>query len=99
MPMHAESTSGSRADPSAVPLADQIEIGWLIRRLRRSRQQPHNGRPWTQEDLAVVIGTDAGHISRIESGETLPTRSMLERIANALELTVSQQRFLLGLAH
>jgi transcriptional regulator with XRE-family HTH domain len=78
--------------------ADRMEIGWLIRNLRRSRRQPHNGRPWTQDDLAVVVGTDTGHISRIEQGGIFPSRPTLERIASALELTPAQQLVLLGLA-
>src|SRR5258708_17337703 len=75
-----------------------MDIGWLIRTLRRSRRQPHTGRPWTQDDLAVVVGTDTGHISRIEQGSIFPSRPTLERIAAALELTPAQELVLLGLA-
>jgi transcriptional regulator with XRE-family HTH domain len=84
--------------PEEAVLSEVIHVGWLIRSLRGTLLQPHNGRPWTQDDLAVVIGTDTAHISRIEMGQVQPSRATLERIATALEVTADQRRVLFGLA-
>jgi transcriptional regulator with XRE-family HTH domain len=66
----------------------------LIRNLRRSRRQAHNGRAWSQDDLALAVGTDTSHVSRIERGTVVPSRATLERIAGALELTTAQHDLL-----
>jgi transcriptional regulator with XRE-family HTH domain len=87
---------GPETTDEAVP--DRLRTGWLIRYLRRTRRQPHNGRPWTQEDLAVAVGTDASHVSRIEREEVLPSRATLARISDALGVTAAQRDLLLQLS-
>jgi transcriptional regulator with XRE-family HTH domain len=66
-----------------------------IRSFRLRRQQIHNGQPWTIEDLAVAMGADRAHLSRIERGLIIPNRGTLLRIARALDLSWSETNFLL----
>ena len=41
-------------------------------------------RGWTQADLSHFSGVGVADISRIETGRLFPTRSQLERMADAL---------------
>ena len=41
------------------------------------------------EDVALDAGTDSGHLSRIETGNRLPSLPMLERIAAAMQVPVA----------
>src|SRR6266516_1705196 len=77
---------------------DRAHVGIFIRRGRALRRQPYHARPWTQDELAFAIGTDPAHISRIEGGKIVPSRSTIDRIALAFELTAPQHALLLGLA-
>lgn len=54
-------------------------IGARIRALRK-----HAG--FTQEQLAELVGLDAGHLSRLEVGRHFPSLESLERIAHALNV-------------
>lgn len=74
------------------------EIGNMIRRFRTSRVQIHNGHPWTQEDLAVAIGSDKAHVNRIENGRQIPTLQTLQKICSALTLNWSQTKKLMASA-
>lgn len=62
-------------------------VGILLACHRVRHAQLHNGKMWTQEDLAVACGTDKGHISRIERGHQIPARATLHRICEALGLS------------
>ena len=69
----------------------------LLRYYRRRKTQIHNGEPWSQEDLAVAIGSDKSHICRIETGKQLPMPKTLDRICDALELTWLERKHLISL--
>ena len=60
-----------------------MKIGHLIRQLR-------NELKLTQEELAFQIGTDAANLSRIENNKQNPAPDMLEKLAIALGLPLSQ---------
>jgi len=46
------------------------------------------------EEVALDAGTDAGYLSRIEAGRRTPSLPMLERIAGAMGVQVSQLMFM-----
>lgn len=60
-----------------------MKIGDAIRALRRERGA-------TLEEIAFAAATDASNLSRIERGRQRFTPEILERIAAALGVTVSQ---------
>jgi transcriptional regulator with XRE-family HTH domain len=93
--MRAQSTH--QPDPAHADEA-QPSLGSLIRRHRLRRSQLHNHQAWTQEDLAVAIGSDKSHVNRIERGHQQPTKQTLIRICDALELSWGERGLLLGLA-
>lgn len=70
-------------------------VGQAIAAYRRRQRQLHNGRPWAQEDLAVAIGSDKGHINRIEKGRQVPNRDTLVRICRSLQLDWTDEEELL----
>src|SRR5688572_30085619 len=55
------------------------EIAWQLVRYRLDHQL-------TQEELARLVGTSHSQISRLESGQHLPSVATLGKIANALRL-------------
>lgn len=73
------------------------ELGEAIKSLRLSQRQI-NGRPWSQEDLAVAIGSDKSHINRLEKGKQIPNAETLERICNALGVGWNTRKRLFALA-
>mgnify|MGYP002621235023 CR=1 FL=1 len=73
-------------------------LGQHIRNHRLQLRQETSNRPWSQEDLAVAIGSDKAHINRIECGRQSPTLDTLSRICDALDLAWPARRRLLGLA-
>jgi transcriptional regulator with XRE-family HTH domain len=73
-------------------------LGEAIRTYRLRQRQPHNGQPWTQEDLAVVIGTDKAHVNRIERNRQRPELKTLLAICEALRVSLYERCYLLGLA-
>lgn len=58
-------------------------IGWNLRRLRKERGI-------TQEDFATDSGFDRGYISGVERGVRNPSVLVLDRIARALDVDVSE---------
>ena len=44
----------------------------------------------SQKQLAMSIGMDQGQYSKVENGKTEPTLSSLEKIADALEIHISE---------
>lgn len=58
-------------------------IGWNLRRLRKEREI-------SQEDFATDSGFDRGYISGVERGVRNPSVLVLERIAAALEVDISE---------
>lgn len=71
------------------------ELGEMIQQYRHRMRQMNNGRPWTQEDLAVAIGSDKAHINRLEKGKQVPSEHTLEKICNALKLSWEEKRWLI----
>lgn len=59
-----------------------IDIGLAIKNLRTLRGH-------TQDGLALLIGSDASNVSRIERNRQWPSKSILLRLAMALETTPS----------
>ena len=88
---------GQEASVARVSQLSHITLGGVIRayRLRRRSQ---TGQPFSQEELAFASGTDQAHISRIESDQKHPQYSTLCRICDALELSLVEREYLLGLA-
>jgi DNA-binding XRE family transcriptional regulator len=58
------------------------EIAWQLVRYRMDHQL-------TQEELARMVGTSHSQISRLESGQHLPSVATLGKIASALHLRLS----------
>ena len=61
----------------------QALVAWNLRRLRVAR-----GR--SQEDLALDAEIDRSYMSRLERGRVNPTVGVLEQIAGALEIHISE---------
>jgi ribosome-binding protein aMBF1 (putative translation factor) len=55
-----------------------FELGQAVREMREQRG-------WTQTQLAQASGLTQPAVARFEAGGTVPTISVLERLANALE--------------
>src|SRR6059036_2299940 len=68
------------ADPQ---LDTQIQIGPRVRALREAMD-------FSLRDLAERSGVSAPMLSQVERGETSPTLAVASRIANGLELRLSQ---------
>lgn len=73
-------------------------LGQRLRIYRSRRRQAVLDRGWTQEDLAVAVGSDKAHINRIECGRQRPTVDTLGRLCDALELPWAERRRLFALA-
>ena len=65
----------------AIQLED--ELGDILAKAR-------DGLSWSQNDLARAAGVSAGEIRRIESYEWVPDEALILRIADALDLHVTQ---------
>lgn len=60
-----------------------IVVGMNIRRLRRIRQL-------TQEQLALDAGISSDYLSRMELGKENPTIDVLARLADALDVAITE---------
>lgn len=58
----------------------------LGKNIRKQREH----RKWSQEELAYQTGIHRTYISGLERGVRNPTLSIIENIANTLEIPVSQ---------
>jgi ribosome-binding protein aMBF1 (putative translation factor) len=54
------------------------ELGQTVRRLREQRN-------WSQGQLGAAAGMTQSAVARLEAGGTVPTLSVLERVARALD--------------
>jgi transcriptional regulator with XRE-family HTH domain len=61
----------------------QINVGKQIQKLRESKAI-------SQQDLAAKCNFEKSNMSRLESGRVNPTLSTLEKIANALDITLAE---------
>jgi len=57
-------------------------LGLKVKELRKKRKI-------TQEKLSELIGVDNGYISKLEVGQNFPSLGTLEKIANVLEVDLS----------
>jgi len=71
---------GAREAYEATRLA--YELGRAVRELRERRG-------WSQAQLANAAGMTQPAIARFEAGGTVPTLSVLERLAEALDVVLS----------
>lgn len=71
--------------PAATP---HIQPGLLLREWRRARR-------WSQLDLAMTAEISARHLSYVETGKARPSREMVGRLADALEMPLRERNALL----
>src|SRR3546814_14277590 len=91
----AEGVPAGAGSPTDSPERDDLQLlllGQHIRNHRLQQRQPYVDRPWSQEDLAVAIGSDKAHINRLECGRQRPTPNTPDRICAALELRSEERR-------
>jgi len=65
-----------------------LPFGILLRRWRQSRRM-------TQEDLALAAGSSTRHLSYLETGRAQPSREMVLRLAEQLQVPLREQNPLL----
>jgi DNA-binding XRE family transcriptional regulator len=68
-------------DPEFVAAARELEPGYQIARLRIQRGM-------TQAQLADLVGTCQPSIARLENGNSVPSLSFLQRIAEVLDARI-----------
>lgn len=61
----------------------QLQLGMRIKYLRKKRN-------WSQEDLALEANINAKYLSDLENGRRNPSLLILERIAIALDISISE---------
>ncbi len=59
------------------------QLGMRIKYLRSLKK-------WSQEDLALEADVNKNYLSDLERGERNPTVKVLEKIAKALNITISE---------
>ncbi len=70
-------------------MIDKYSIGQKIREFRKRSKL-------SQLDLEIEIDASPGSISRIESGDTNPTKETIHKIGEVLKLTAEETAYLLG---
>lgn len=74
-------------------------VGSAIRDLRQSILNPE-GKPWSQLELSLAIGWEnPSTLCRIESGQVIPTRETIIKIARALKLDLEDMNILLRMGN
>jgi transcriptional regulator with XRE-family HTH domain len=73
------------------PPAPGGEVGALLREWRKVRRM-------SQLDLALKMDVSARHVSRVESGLAQPSRTMVTRLADALDMPLRERNGLLSAA-
>jgi transcriptional regulator with XRE-family HTH domain len=58
-------------------------VGWNLRRLRVERKI-------SQDDLALIAEVERAYVGYLERGKRNPTVAILARLANALDVHISQ---------
>lgn len=76
-----KSAGAKRKTPRIKALSQQI--GAKVTRLRLNRE-------WTQLDLSNESGLGQGFVSRLESGDSEPCLGVLDTLATAFDLTLSE---------
>ena len=77
--------SGAKLEPMT---AHQLPFGVLLRRWRERRRM-------TQADLAYAAESSTRHLSCLETGKAQPSREMIARLAEYLEIPLRDQNSLL----
>jgi transcriptional regulator with XRE-family HTH domain len=80
-----------RMSSSTIAQAARTGFSYLLRRWR-------SGRRMSQLDLALEAAVSARHISFLESGRAQPSREMVLKLANALQVPFREQNILLQAA-
>ncbi|HET9396089.1 MAG TPA: helix-turn-helix domain-containing protein, partial [Nitrospiraceae bacterium] len=73
---------------SPPPPAPSIHVGALLREWRAARRL-------SQLDLALEAGVSSRHLSYVETGKAQPSRDMIARLADALEMPLREYNALL----
>jgi len=73
------------AEPGAVEAYDATRLAY---ELGRSVRELRERRAWSQSQLAKASGMTQSAVARFEAGGTVPTLSVLERLAAALEVNL-----------
>jgi transcriptional regulator with XRE-family HTH domain len=73
--------SRTRKTPRITELSEKL--GTRVASLRMKRE-------WTQVDLATAAGMGQGFVSRIEAGTVEPCLGVLDALATAFDMTVSE---------
>ena len=60
----------------------QVAFGARVRQLRKEKG-------YTQDDLGARMDMDRAHVSRLESGQWMPTLEMMIRVAKGLDLPLA----------
>ncbi len=76
------------AEPGA---AEAYEAARLAFELGRSVRSLREGKGWSQTELARQAGMTQSAVARFESGGTMPTLPVLERLAHALSVELVVQ--------
>lgn len=61
----------------------ELQLGMRIKYLRKRRNL-------SQEDLALEAGVNKNYLSDLERGQRNPTLKILEKISNALGISISE---------
>jgi transcriptional regulator with XRE-family HTH domain len=77
-----------RTHPTRTAAEEIAPIGALLREWRAARRL-------SQLDLALDAGTSARHLSCVETGKSRPSREMVARLADALEMPLRERNSLL----
>ena len=77
------------ASPS--PPRRAAPVGSLLREWRAARR-------WSQLDLALEAGVSARHLSYVETGKAQPSREMVARLADTLDMPLRERNALLAAA-
>lgn len=83
--LHSDRHRGTPATPRA---SAEPGFGSLLRQWRQRRRL-------SQLDLALDAGISARHLSFVETGKSLPSRAMVLRLAERLEVPLREQNLLL----
>jgi len=86
-----EAATLSRPAPASAPSAANAPVGELLRHWRQYRR-------WSQLDLASEAEVSTRHLSCMETGRALPSREMLLRLAERLDVPLRERNRLLTAA-
>lgn len=76
------------AEPGAIEEYAATRLAYELGREVRDRREQ---RGWSQSELARAAGMTQSAVARFEAGGTVPTLTVLERIARALDTELSVQ--------